>query len=580
MVKRIFLVFLALALLFPLGCQSASSPETKDKPVAELKSITMKKILAANHPDARLKKAENVRLERDDEYSLFFDKNGNVLETIPAEETFRLTVDLSKQIIQMGDTLKEDGLPYASPEEEWYPYLLFFSVFSYQEKITAKEEKDGLYVVTTRLGGENYDIGLNREETVTDFCEIEYTLNKKDLTILSYVATVKSLDGETSIFTAVIREGVEEPFEIGELKDHENGGIAEAPDEDPEEPEEPEEPDSSGSSGSSGLSGSTGSAGSSGSSGSSGSAGSSGSSSNKEWFYQNDNQLNLLLIGNSYSTYWTTELWGLLDAAGYKNVSVCNVYYSGCTFEQHWTWYETNQSNYKFYVSDNATARKEYTGKSLSFALEYKNWDAFSLQQSNKWAGSRDKFINATSPYLPKIEGLLRDEFPNARIFWQQNWSHELGEGSYQSPNTLENVRRVYLEVGLEYCNSYNFTLVPLGEAWPLVRHDPLFYQVEAPANKNTPTKSLHTRVQHAGALKGEIINTDLSHDGDIGGGQYLNACVWFETLTGKSVVGNSFRPEYPYKNTVLKLTEEQIKALQNAAHTAMETSRKLGYIK
>lgn len=56
----------------------------------------------------------------------------------------------------------------------------------------------------------------------------------------------------------------------------------------------------------------------------------------------------------------------------------------------------------------------------------------------------------------------------------------------------------------------------------------------------------------------------DYSHDGDIGGGQYLNACVWLETLTGTSCIGNTFRPNYD-------LSEDMIDMLQQAAHEAVE---------
>ena len=55
----------------------------------------------------------------------------------------------------------------------------------------------------------------------------------------------------------------------------------------------------------------------------------------------------------------------------------------------------------------------------------------------------------------------------------------------------------------------------------------------------------------------------DYGHDGDIGGGQYLNACVWFEILTGESCLGNTFRPSY-------ELSEEKIAILQAAAHQAV----------
>ena len=55
----------------------------------------------------------------------------------------------------------------------------------------------------------------------------------------------------------------------------------------------------------------------------------------------------------------------------------------------------------------------------------------------------------------------------------------------------------------------------------------------------------------------------DGTHDGDIGGGQYLNACVWYEVLLRKSCIGNTFRPSYA-------LSEEKILVLQQIAHQAV----------
>ena len=46
----------------------------------------------------------------------------------------------------------------------------------------------------------------------------------------------------------------------------------------------------------------------------------------------------------------------------------------------------------------------------------------------------------------------------------------------------------------------------------------------------------------------------DYNHDGDIGGGQYLNACVWFEVVTGESCIGNTYVPTY---NSNIILTDE-----------------------
>jgi hypothetical protein len=53
----------------------------------------------------------------------------------------------------------------------------------------------------------------------------------------------------------------------------------------------------------------------------------------------------------------------------------------------------------------------------------------------------------------------------------------------------------------------------------------------------------------------------DYLHDGDTGGGQYLNGCIYFEVLTGISCVGNTWRP------TAYALSEDMITFLQNVAH-------------
>ena len=85
--------------------------------------------------------------------------------------------------------------------------------------------------------------------------------------------------------------------------------------------------------------------------------------------------------------------------------------------------------------------------------------------------------------------------------------------------------------------------------------------------------KRRHTRIIKANMKNYDnVYNGDLSHDGDVGGGQYLNGCVWFEMITKKSVVGNPFRPTYVHEpsGNIYQFTEEKIAALQNAAHQAV----------
>ena len=56
----------------------------------------------------------------------------------------------------------------------------------------------------------------------------------------------------------------------------------------------------------------------------------------------------------------------------------------------------------------------------------------------------------------------------------------------------------------------------------------------------------------------------DAKHDGDTGGGQYLNACIYYEVMTGLSCVGNTWRPDYD-------LSEDKLLFLQQVAHDAVK---------
>ena len=279
-----------------------------------------------------------------------------------------------------------------------------------------------------------------------------------------------------------------------------------------------------------------------------------------------DDELNILLIGNSYSFYWPEELWGLMNAAGYENVTICNVYYSGCYFERHWNWYLEGAKNYRFCVND-STGRWTREGYDLVSCLAYKNWDMISFQQSGRYIyGAADPMSNHRDhiePWLGNLYDLTMQDFPYADYYWHQSWTHEIGNGVSNLQEQLY-AGEVQRTIAIEVCEKYGFTRVPCTDSWELVRHDPLVYG-------NGMTLTYRTGNDPDTEEK-EIYFDDLTHDGDIGGGQYLNACTWFEVLTGKSVVGNTFAPVYTASDgTTHELGAEKIALLQNAAHTAVQ---------
>ncbi len=263
-----------------------------------------------------------------------------------------------------------------------------------------------------------------------------------------------------------------------------------------------------------------------------------------------DNVVNVLMIGNSGCYYYVEELYGVAKAAGI-NMKVCNLYYSGCPLEKHWTWWKTHESKYQYFETD-GNGRMKYENYSLEKCLAEENWDMISLQEAfspNK-AKDRQLSFSKCEPYMKDLMAFLRKEFPQSAFFWHQTWSYEVGydrdNGKIDSPEAQEAHHQTVRDVALHLCETYDLVRIPVGDAWQIARKNPV----------------IGDKLCHKKGAVGDFL-----HDGDTGGGQYLNACVWFEVLTGQSCIGNTWRPNYD-------LSEEKIIELQKAAHQAVEAMK------
>ncbi|MBR5295337.1 MAG: DUF4886 domain-containing protein [Clostridia bacterium] len=263
---------------------------------------------------------------------------------------------------------------------------------------------------------------------------------------------------------------------------------------------------------------------------------------------KNDDVMNILMIGNSGCYYYTDELYEIGKAAGIK-MNVCNIYYSGCTLEQHWTWWKHNESNYERFIQTNDFGKSQTTNVSLKWCLTQANWDIITLQEAFSPSKALDKeaCLSSSRVYLKGLLEYLKEEFPKSEFLWHQTWSYEVGYN--QANGVIENKEQQNAHhetvsfVSKALCDEFSLKRIPVGDAWQIARED--------------------TRVGDTLCHKNGAVG-DFLHDGDTGGGQYLNACVWFEVLTGKSCIGNTFRPDYD-------LSEEKISALQEAAHKSVE---------
>ena len=274
-----------------------------------------------------------------------------------------------------------------------------------------------------------------------------------------------------------------------------------------------------------------------------------------------DGVIDLLMIGNSFSYYFVEELSGMAQAAGVK-LRVCNLYYSGCSLQQHYTWWNDGTAPYNYYNTDE-NGRVGTADVTLEWALAQQEWDVISIQE----VSSRLRNISAaeglekTKTHRDALIPYLRDRFPDAKVYWHQTWAYQKGfnTSAYKCLTTEE--QKAYAArqeaFSLAVCAEYGISRVPSGIAWEIVRdggYDEMCDRL-GKADGDDP---------HAG---------DYYHDGDIGGGQYLNAAVWFEILTGQSVIGNTYVPTYTYGGVEYGLNAEiTVEQLQQAAHAAVES--------
>ena len=257
-----------------------------------------------------------------------------------------------------------------------------------------------------------------------------------------------------------------------------------------------------------------------------------------KWEEDTENQvIDVLMVGNSFCWYFVEELYGVANAAGVQ-INVNNLYEAGCYVQEHWEWLQSDATKYEQYWITNAFGRyKHPENLSLNKALAYDDWDVITLQQHY---GSGVTLVDSAIEKVEKADDLF-DYFkannPNAKLYWHNTWAYQVGYSEKIATTADQTLRQNNINMISQMVADRNgVDQIPGGQAWAIARR----------------------------TVGDDLCRSDLYHDGDVGGGQYLNACIWFEVLTGKSCIGNTWRPD------TYRLSEEKVIGLQKAAHQAV----------
>lgn len=282
------------------------------------------------------------------------------------------------------------------------------------------------------------------------------------------------------------------------------------------------------------------------------------SAANDEPSAPKDSKLSLLMVGNSFCYYYVEELYALLMEnlpEGIEEVEIYNLYYSGCTLTTHLDWWQKNTGEYDLFRTDaNGRKKLEPAGAwTLEQALAVADWDYISLQGTikggsyvypEKWDATLNGIVETAEPLLDRFHEL----YPEAQLLWQRTWFFEIGRVSGSYTYTAED-GPVYNQAMQEFCDymcdefdkdkPYDLIQVNSGEAWTKAR------ELNESANL-LPYGGLCARNGKNSFGDKRANAGDGYHDGDIGGGQLLNAYRWYMTLTGDTdLTDSTYVPVY-----------------------------------
>lgn len=259
---------------------------------------------------------------------------------------------------------------------------------------------------------------------------------------------------------------------------------------------------------------------------------------------QEDGIVRILCIGNSFSQDAVEYHLHKIAASDGQKIIIGNMYIPGCSLEKHLNNANENKAAYKYRKIGLDGKRVETLDVTLESALADESWDYVSFQQTSGISGQ----YKTWEVSLPALLEYVKARVPEStEMILHMTWAYDVTSShkafkNYDNDQKLmyrsivEAVRKIAKHTGIEM-------IIPCGTAV-----------------QNARTTILE-----------DCITRDGYHMHKING-RYTVACVWYEKLFNRSVIGNAYRPE--------GMSPEQHQAAQKSAHAAVKKPYKVTKIK
>lgn len=244
--------------------------------------------------------------------------------------------------------------------------------------------------------------------------------------------------------------------------------------------------------------------------------------------------MKVLAIGNSFSQDAMRYLHNIAKADRYDMKTV-NLFIGGCPLSRHYVNMHNDAADYDFEYNGEKTGIKV----SMRQALQSDVWDAVTLQQVSSQSIDYDTY----QPYLNAICDYVRIHAPKAIIMLHQTWAYEQGSDRLTKELGYADHTEMFNDLKLAYDKASEAIggakIIPCGE---------MFQELVKAGIKHIYRDTFHA---------------------SLGAGRIALGYVWYETLTGRSCIGNGFH------ETDEHISQEELAVIQQCAHRVSEKYRR-----
>ncbi len=245
--------------------------------------------------------------------------------------------------------------------------------------------------------------------------------------------------------------------------------------------------------------------------------------------------LKILAIGNSFSTDSMQYLYEIMKNGGVEEITLGNLYYGGCSLDQHYQFAKNDSASYTYYKQTGRGWIKTESYK-MSQALTDEKWDYVSLQQTSKTCGLANSYGK-----LDEMIAIVKEKCPDAKLIWNMTWAYQQDSTHSSFPNYGKDQMKMYNMI----IDVVNTVITPLN------------FDIVIPCM---------TSIQNA---RTSFMGDTLTRDGyhlDYYIGRYIAGLTWYAAITGASVDGITYNP------STAKITDDMLRAAKEAVTTAIKT--------